>query len=817
VLDIFMMKLGEVFQSIREPSQERSISNLLSRLVASLMIPLLAFSALLLMRFTEAQQERAEQTIAMAAAGLAKDTDREIRGIIAALSGLSSSPALRSGDFATFYDQVSQVAKLIKSPILLQDPKFGQQLLNTRRPYGAPLPDADPSLTIQQVLATKAPYVSDLIFGTVAQRNLIAVAIPVILDGEVRFVLTASVEPERLVEVMSDQPLPDSWTTELSDRKGRIIARSRDLVSQIGQPILPLEETAGDSGVQRVRDRDDTLLLRAFRRTDHGWLVAAILPMHVVEGPLRESWLAFLTVGAVMLMLALPLTISFARRIAESIRNVAEAAAALERGEVVPPVKTHVQEASEVATILSTASHSLRERTRLLAESAARFRSAFDQAAVGFEQMGLDGRWVMLNNRFCQMLGYTREECMELSSEVLTHPEDHLVEAPLLARLARGDIPGILIEKRYFKKGGGVVWVRSTTSLVRDLEGAALYYVSIVEDITTGQMARAVTARMAALVQVSNDAILSITPGLLIDTWNPGAERLFGYAEAEILGQRASTLGFAAMEKQLQAFFDRGFEGESFRVETNMRRKDGQLVDVELSVSPIIAKTDQVMALSVTIKDIRERRLWQKQLLLLNRELQHRVKNSLAVVQSIANQTGRSSTTLDGFRTAFQGRLQALAAANDLLLQSAWTGSDLETVINQQMKPLLSESAIQMKKRGVKVALPAELTVPVGLALHELGTNALKYGSLSAATGRIDIAWTIEPRDEHHELVLTWREFGGPAAVQTERRGFGSTLIMRGIPGAIVERRFEPEGLVCKITLTLENRPLEQLAIEGTV
>ena len=807
-----MIKISQALPDLLAGRQGQTISQLLARLVMSIMIPLLAFSALVLWQFTEQQQRRAETESIVIATKLAKDFDREVNGFVAALSGLSTSPALQSNDLAVFYEQAKQVGAVLRAPILLEDATTGRQLMNTRRPFGAELPDSEPSSIFAAVVASKQPVVSDLVFGLVAQRQLVVVAVPVVLGGEVRSVLMLSIEPKRLVAVMDDQQLPSHWITAVSDRQGTIIARSRDLDAFVGHPSGKFEASAGPMGVERQTGADGTTVLRGFSRTEHGWLVSAFTPVSFIDGPLRESWLAFLAIGAVVLGLALPLTLLYARRIAQSIREVALGAAALERGEVVPLLKSEVHETVKVAEILNSASITLRERTRMLAESAARFRSAFEQAAVGYKQTDLDGRWLMLNNRFCEMLGYTRDECLAQSSKTLTHPEDHLVEAPLLKQVLSGDLPSVSIEKRYFAKGGSVVWVRSTTSLVRDLDGAPLYFVSVVEDITMGQTARAVTARLAALVQVSNDAIISVTPRGLIDTWNPGAERLFGYSETEIVGQHFQILGPAEKESESLTFFKRGLAGESFRVETEVKRKDATVFDAAISVAPISIKDETVTALSVTIEDISERRQSERRMLLLNRELQHRVKNSMAVMQSIANQTIRSTPAPDAFRTAFQGRLQALSAANDLLLQSVWTGSDLASIIDQQMKPLLSEPHRQLRKHGPSVALPADLTVPLGLALHELGTNALKYGSLSSAGGAVDIEWIVNVEEGKRDLVLTWTETGGPTVTPSDHRGFGSTLILRGIPGAVVVHRVEPGGVVCTIKLILDNLQTDQFA-----
>lgn len=792
----------------RRIGKRRSISDLLTLLVLSILLPLLAFSALVLWRVTEVEQSRAEQAAEIAANTLAQDIDRELRGITATLSGLSTSPALQDQDYRTFYAQAKDAGRLLGAPILVRDLKTGQQLLNTRVSYESPLP-LNPLGEIEHAIATtRAPYVSDLVFGSVAQRLLFAVGVPVVVKGEVTAVLLASVDPERMISIMKEQSPAGNWTFAVSDRKGILLARSVDQEKYIGKASPLVRQMSALAGVHRAVNLEGVNVLRGFRRTKNGWTVAAFMPANAVDMPVRQSWLAFVAMGALALAFALPVTLYFARRITGSIRQVATHAATLERGDVVPLVTSVVSEVNEVAAIVHQASVTLRQRTRSLAESAARFRSAFDQAAVGFEQSDLSGRWIMLNNRFCEMIGYTSEECAKLKPADVTHPADYFAEGPSREAILRGDIPSFTMEKRYFKKDGSILRARSTCSLVSDVDGKPLYYVAVVEDITADYRARIATARLAALVEASNDAIISMTKDGAIETWNPGAERLFGFQRAEILGKDFSFLAPASHRLDVAELIERGQKGESFRNEIVLRRKDGTLIDVAVGVSPIVGKgdmgkDDMVTALSVTMEDIRDRRMWENQLILLNRELQHRVKNSLAVVQSIANQTLRSSPSPLAFHTAFLGRLQALAAANDLLLQTTWTGGDLAGIIDRQIKPLLSRPAHQLQKRGPTVTLPAELTVPIGLALHELATNALKYGSLSAAGGFIDLSWTVTDRGGK-VLRLVWSEVGGPPADDPNKKGFGSTLINRGIPGAAVEQKFTPGGLVCVIELPLQ-------------
>ena len=191
---------------------------------------------------------------------------------------------------------------------------------------------------------------------------------------------------------------------------------------------------------------------------------------------------------------------------------------------------------------------------------------------------------------------------------------------------------------------------------------------------------------------------------------------------------------------------------------------------------------------------------------LLMRELNHRVKNSFAVLQSILNATLRTATNPAEFAASFKGRLHSMAAAQDILTARVWTSAELESLARGQLAAYLDGPNQRLQISGPKVELPPESAVPLGLILHELGTNAAKYGALTVPGGRIDLSWTIDipTTDSGRLLRLVWRERGGPAVVAPERRGFGSTLIERGLPSAEIERRFEVDGVTCTIVMPLD-------------
>jgi two-component system, chemotaxis family, CheB/CheR fusion protein len=153
-----------------------------------------------------------------------------------------------------------------------------------------------------------------------------------------------------------------------------------------------------------------------------------------------------------------------------------------------------------------------------------------------------------------------------------------------------------------------------------------------------------------------------------------------------------------------------------------------------------------------------------------------------------------------------------MAGAHSLLVQSDWKGADLASMARIQLEPYATDGAERLHIEGPPISLPAELATPFGLVLHELAANAAKYGSLSHRTGRVNVTWTLQNRNNQPLLSVAWTESGGPAVHQPGIRGFGSILIEKGIPGAKVQREFKLEGFTCTIELHLSDGNDEQLA-----
>ena len=214
--------------------------------------------------------------------------------------------------------------------------------------------------------------------------------------------------------------------------------------------------------------------------------------------------------------------------------------------------------------------------------------------------------------------------------------------------------------------------------------------------------------------------------------------------------------------------------------------------------------TGEVIGLVGTAVDITRRKEDEAHQRLLMRELTHRSKNLLAVIQAMARQTSRHSPSVKAFIEQFDARLQALATSHDLLIEECWHGASLEGLARLQLQPFLGRNEGRVTIAGPVVLLKPEPAQALGLALHELANNAKKYGALSVANGRVEIAWRRVPQPEGEGAVFEWRESGGPAVVTPTIRRFGSMVIERNLQrtlGGSVKLGFHPEGVQCMIQI----------------
>ncbi len=435
---------------------------------------------------------------------------------------------------------------------------------------------------------------------------------------------------------------------------------------------------------------------------------------------------------------------------------------------------------------------------RALQASEERLRAIVTQSSAGIAVSDLTGRLLSVNRRYCEILGYPEDELAGLRMQDLTFADDLPENERLFAQLAETG-QGFDIESRYVRKDGGLVWVANSVSALRDENGNIRQAVAVVVDITDRKRAQEIANSLAAIIASSNDAILGIDLDMTITSWNAAAERLYGYTGAEAIGRSVLMLvpddrkdEEPAILRQVSA----GLKVEPY--ETKRRRKDGNLVDVLLSVSPILGSSGKPIGASKIAHDITARKQAERLQTVLVGELSHRVKNVLATVIAIARQTlGRDEATREKAE-AFEARLTSMARAHDLLLQGDWQRANLRSVVEQALSPYPPERFVIA---GAPLTLPPTAAVSFSLALHELATNAAKYGALSVPEGIVSINWTATDGPPQG-IRLRWQEMHGPTVTPPTRTGFGSRLVERLLAselGGEARITYFPQGVVCEI------------------
>jgi len=314
---------------------------------------------------------------------------------------------------------------------------------------------------------------------------------------------------------------------------------------------------------------------------------------------------------------------------------------------------------------------------------------------------------------------------------------------------------------------------------LHDADGNLIGAINMLVDISERKKAEEYAQRLAAIVEYSDDAIISKDTEGVIRTWNKGAESLFGYDSSEAIGRQVSMLFPPDRDNEEPMILGRIKRGEHVEhYETVRRRKDGTLIDVSLTVSPLKDDMGRIVGASKIARDITERRRHEERRDLLINELNHRVKNTLATVQSLAAQSFREER-LNPAYSKFEGRLIALARAHDVLTQESWVGINLHSLIGQTIASICLEPAKRFAVSGPLLKLQPSPALAMAMAFHELCTNAAKYGALSNEEGRINIVWDVEGGSLTPRLRLRWEETGGPTVEEPRQRGFGTRLLER--------------------------------------
>jgi PAS domain S-box-containing protein len=342
-----------------------------------------------------------------------------------------------------------------------------------------------------------------------------------------------------------------------------------------------------------------------------------------------------------------------------------------------------------------------------------------------------------------------------------------------------------------------------------DAKGEVKYFSMIARDITERKRAeRSIAeseARYRTLFENAPEAVIVVDDDTrrFVDA-NENALRLFGLSREALLGTGPLELspsvqpGGASSASLFRRYLRRALRGKTPSFEWSHVDAAGRVIPCEMR---FVRLPGQRRLVRGSITDITERKRAEERQRLLAHELDHRVKNNLAAVLALCDQTAASTRTLEEFQRDFAGRIRAMAGTHEALARGRWSGVALVDAVQLAVRPYDFGNASRIKTAGERTVLPSRLASPLGLALHELATNAAKYGSLSSADGRVEVEWT---RGEDRGLRLSWTERNGPAVQDPSREGLGLRLV-RGLVeheiGGTVRFEFNPDGLVCDMLL----------------
>jgi PAS domain S-box-containing protein len=579
------------------------------------------------------------------------------------------------------------------------------------------------------------------------------------------------------------------------------------------------------------------------------------------------------------------------------------------------------------------------EARRALAESEARFRATFENAAVGVALVGPDGSILRVNDSFTRILGYTSNELTTKTFQDITHPEDLEANISVLKKTLDGEVDSYGIEKRYIRKDGGIVWANLTVGCVRKADGAVDYFISVIENITDRKQAEARLAERNAQFELASKVarvgsftcdyatgIVQLSPGSAVIYGLPEDRLEISLQEARALVhpddlsriKRATAAAFSQRQREILLHFRIVCHGEVRWIEQRIlisydesekgmsllgaviditERKQAEHALAERNAQfdlahkaarvgcythDISAKTMRFSRASMATYglsqstmeltaqqwyarvhrddmqrlraehirafkeqrpelvsefrvvrpggearwiearsliaydhagraermtgvyiDVTERRQSEDHKSLLIAELDHRVKNVLACVAAVAQRSQECSTSAEEFLDMLNGRITSLSNAHALLSRGHWEGVALTELVCSELAFCTKDESALIE--GPAVDLAAEATQPVAMVLHELVTNAAKYGALSNGDGRVSVSWRRQPNGgSGGNLVLEWRETGGPPVVAPNTPGYGTSVIRDLIPyelGGSVDFVLAPEGARCRLEI----------------
>jgi PAS domain S-box-containing protein len=793
-----------------------TIAARLIAIVVALALPLNLLVIAVIWNLANAADKAQRSSLLYSARSVAAAVDAELEKYITLAQALSRSPALLDDNLDAFDAEARRAFASIKNASFLVADLEGQQLINGAAPPNESLPCRPPVAMRAQSLALESHsvVVSDVLIGDAMKDWIADVDVPIFKNDRPFRTLAVSMRVNGFLKLLNAREMPKNWEVGIIDGQGRFIARVPDHVAFVGE--------FASEGWREVKDRDG--IAEFFHATDgdivanasahptlSSWTVGVAVKKAELQAAALNAVRWAIILGIVISLLSLGLAVTIARRITRPIEEVRDKTAMALTGHEI----SFEPRLPELGELWSALKQAVADRSR---SDAARHQSERRLAAIvtsslaAILSMTLDGIVTSWNAAAERLFGFTANEMLGQTILRLIPAERRSEEIAMLARVAAGETIEHFETVRTHKDGSAVE-VSVTISPIHDQDGKVVGASKIARDITAHKQAEEVLRDRLSEIEAMYDntpiGLALLDRDLRYVRINAALAEMNGVPAADHIGRLVWDIVPAmrqASEPQMRHVLETGDLVRTV-VSGDSQQFPGITRYWDKTIYPLRRPDGSILAIGVMVEEITERKRAEELQTLLTREINHRTKNMLSVVQSIARQTAAPDT--GEFIKRFSARIQALSANQDLLIKNDWRGVDLEDLVRAQLAHFVDLISSRITVKGPQLRLTAAAAQSIGMALHELATNAGKHGALSGGSGRVDINW----RQDGDEFSICWTEREGPSVEAPQRRGFGSTVISTVAKASVdgdVELDYAPAGLIwrlkCPADKALESR-----------
>ena len=803
------MPFHERLEALRQMTRADSLRARLILLVAVVALPLSILAVGAVRQAYEIASARLEDQILAKARLLALLVDREFERVEAGLRVLGASSALRRGDLQALETEMRALSAVLGDTTVALAGPDGRVLLSTAWQPGEQRASASMAAVAHAALDSGRTQVGNLMPGEEPGSPSVTVAVPVTMERPATAVILAILPPDRLCAVLregGDGIGPDRVAT-LLDRTGAVVASSPSEHAWIGRRVHPTflshlaEESEGMIGNARTLEgRPATFAFTHAHRS--GYAIALSAPDAVFRVPLWEAFGQVATTSFLLLLAGGAVAVLLARRIRQELRRLAPRAAPEDAPGSTGPT---LREVEELAEALAAAAAERDAAMARLAEGERRYRALAEAGALVVWRGSISGA-ILGSQGWKELTGQSDEELRGDGWLAMLHPEDRAGTVAAWAAARAGHAPAD-VEFRIHTADGAWRWVRARGVPVPSDDGPPVEWVGVIEDVDERRRAAQAVAEREQRLRLAVEAAR-------LSTWeydvvrDVGSRR--GRPDEAFAAPTSPEFGFEDWlsrihpedRPEVRSRFDALVAGYAamfaaeFRVCRHPPVMGWSWIASYGAASERDPLTGRARRVAGVAQDITERREAEQRRALLAREVDHRAKNTLAVVQSVLRLARRDEPA--AFIASVEQRVAALSRVHTLLADGGWVSAELRAVAERE---LASFPPGTVCLEGEPVALVSLAVQPLAMVLHELATNAAKHGALSAPGGRVILSWRLEGQ----ELHLRWQEEGGPPVLAPPgRRGFGSRVIdttVRGQLGGRLVMLWQQQGLCCEIAL----------------